>query len=90
MKSNCQLLIVIVPKEHLEDCHLVPDLDGGQGAGSGEEAPSLPQRQALLHLTEAAAPVISDPRCLRVLIWPLIISVTISLEQIFWNINLIF
>ena len=83
------IIIVVVPKEHSEDRHLMPDLDRGQGAGSGEEA-SL--GQVLLHLTEAAAPVLPDPGGLRVLIIVTIVisvNVTIRVKQIFWNISLI-
>ena len=85
------IIIVVVPKEHSEDRHLMPDLDRGQGAGSGEEAAAL--GQVLLHLTEAAAPVLPDPGGLWVLIMitdiVISVNVTIRVKQIFGNINLI-
>ena len=87
---NLLIIIVVVPKEHSEDRHLMPDLDRGQGAGSGEEA-SL--GQVLLHLTEAAAPVLPDPGGLWVLIMittiVISVNVTIRVKQIFGNISLI-
>ena len=85
------IIIVVVPKEHSEDRHLMPDLDRGQGAGSGEKAAAL--GQVLLHLTEAAAPVLPDPGGLWVLIMittiVISVNVTIRVKQIFGNISLI-
>ena len=92
------IIVVVVPKEHSEDRHLMPDLDRGQGAGSGEKAAAL--GQVLLHLTEAAAPVLPDPGRLQVLIMVtdilrlvttivISVNVTIRVKQIFGNISLI-
>ena len=86
------IIIVVVPKEHPEYRHLMPDLDRGQGAGSGEKAAAL--GQVLLHLTEAAAPVLPDTGGLWVLILIIInivisVNVTIRVMQILGNISLI-